>query len=620
MSDEEEDQYEVDKILKIAETADGKAILYHVSWKGYDSSENTWQDEKSLENCQQAIKDFLAATTDGGRQIYLKHHPEKKAEVENLIKNLIKKTKRVKVSAKESPPVRPKTARKVRNINDDDDDSDNDEDYEKSDDSFLFSQSMEIPKPKAFSNLLTESDSDDFNDIFNNEKKNSKESQETSLLNVLKSTSTKQAEKKKPTTSFGGSVPMPIFSHETKPEKSFTRAPFSEILKNTKSPSAAKNANITTTEPKKAEETKQKEKTKTTKEAKTKKETKTSKETKQKEETKASKGTKQKEETKTSKETKQKEETKASKGTKQKEETKTSKETKQKEETKTSKGTKQKEETKAKSSSSSKEKKTETTKETEVSKKKAETTKKETKSTAAKEKKTQQVTKVPEASKKKEEKPVSAAVKPNQSKTNVEKSDSSSDSAVGWFSISSSSSSSDIENISLLPNSSAAKNSTETTKVQQASKPQEKLSMPPPPPVPKALPLVMPINITHDQDIPSTPISSMSNILKTKKSLLDRGEILEKEDSLFFVEMDVKEFYKPIDDDRIFDKSVQCSVLPRGLSGFEVQKVLGIEKRENGIFVSFVRPDKSETEEQEISFARYLFPAFLADALFDEVV
>ena len=95
---------------------------------------------------------------------------------------------------------------------------------------------------------------------------------------------------------------------------------------------------------------------------------------------------------------------------------------------------------------------------------------------------------------------------------------------------------------------------------------------------------------------------------------------MRKEDAIVYLEMDEKEFYKPIEEEgRIIDKFVQRDVWPSGASGYEVQKILGIEKREDGIFVRFIRPDDSETKELEISFARYLFPRFLADALFDEV-
>jgi hypothetical protein len=49
-------RYEVEKIVDKKISA-GKP-LYLVKWKGYDSSENTWEPLKHLDKCGTVLKDF----------------------------------------------------------------------------------------------------------------------------------------------------------------------------------------------------------------------------------------------------------------------------------------------------------------------------------------------------------------------------------------------------------------------------------------------------------------------------------------------------------------------------------------------------------------------------------
>lgn len=53
---EEEDVYEVEKIVNHRRR--GNKTQYFIKWKGYPSSENTWEDEDNL-NCDELLQEYL---------------------------------------------------------------------------------------------------------------------------------------------------------------------------------------------------------------------------------------------------------------------------------------------------------------------------------------------------------------------------------------------------------------------------------------------------------------------------------------------------------------------------------------------------------------------------------
>ncbi|KAK4516442.1 uncharacterized protein ATC70_011414 [Mucor velutinosus] len=55
--DEEECFYEVEAIVGMHITEDGER-MYEIKWKGYSSSENTFEPERNL-NCPELLKAFL---------------------------------------------------------------------------------------------------------------------------------------------------------------------------------------------------------------------------------------------------------------------------------------------------------------------------------------------------------------------------------------------------------------------------------------------------------------------------------------------------------------------------------------------------------------------------------
>ncbi|XP_060626955.2 M-phase phosphoprotein 8 isoform X1 [Anolis sagrei] len=55
-SDDEEDVYEVEKILDVK--TEGSKILYKVRWKGYPPDDDTWEPEEHLEDCREVLLEF----------------------------------------------------------------------------------------------------------------------------------------------------------------------------------------------------------------------------------------------------------------------------------------------------------------------------------------------------------------------------------------------------------------------------------------------------------------------------------------------------------------------------------------------------------------------------------
>ena len=53
---EDDDEYEVEKILK-QKRVNGQPF-YLVKWKGYNTSENTWEPIANLKGCHQAMQEY----------------------------------------------------------------------------------------------------------------------------------------------------------------------------------------------------------------------------------------------------------------------------------------------------------------------------------------------------------------------------------------------------------------------------------------------------------------------------------------------------------------------------------------------------------------------------------
>ena len=62
-SDVPENEYEVEKVLNHKQI--GNRMKYYVKWKGYDSSENTWEPESNLQNAQEKILEYWNSKSDG---------------------------------------------------------------------------------------------------------------------------------------------------------------------------------------------------------------------------------------------------------------------------------------------------------------------------------------------------------------------------------------------------------------------------------------------------------------------------------------------------------------------------------------------------------------------------
>ncbi|KAL7318864.1 Chromobox protein 5 [Mucor circinelloides] len=65
---DEEDQffYEVEEIVQMVITDKGERI-FEIKWKGYDSSENTFEPERNL-NCPELLKEFLKKHEADGKK------------------------------------------------------------------------------------------------------------------------------------------------------------------------------------------------------------------------------------------------------------------------------------------------------------------------------------------------------------------------------------------------------------------------------------------------------------------------------------------------------------------------------------------------------------------------
>lgn len=57
----EEENWEVERILKTKETQDG--TMYLVKWKGFPESENTWEPFENLAGCLEVLNDFYNMNT-----------------------------------------------------------------------------------------------------------------------------------------------------------------------------------------------------------------------------------------------------------------------------------------------------------------------------------------------------------------------------------------------------------------------------------------------------------------------------------------------------------------------------------------------------------------------------
>ena len=63
-SNEEEDRFEVEAILdkriikKEGRLGRGKEVQYLIKWKGYPDSENTWEKQSNLDQCQQLVDEY----------------------------------------------------------------------------------------------------------------------------------------------------------------------------------------------------------------------------------------------------------------------------------------------------------------------------------------------------------------------------------------------------------------------------------------------------------------------------------------------------------------------------------------------------------------------------------
>ena len=76
MSQESQEKYEVEAI-RGSRIVRGKKE-YHVKWKGYKESENTWEPAENLETCKNLVKEFEENNKDKGKEREVKRKDRSK--------------------------------------------------------------------------------------------------------------------------------------------------------------------------------------------------------------------------------------------------------------------------------------------------------------------------------------------------------------------------------------------------------------------------------------------------------------------------------------------------------------------------------------------------------------
>lgn len=111
-AEEEEEEYEVEKILK-RRTVKGK-VEYYIKWKNYPDSDNTWEPEENLD-CQELLDTFNAA--EDKREKAASSKPKssaKKDETPKAAKPEKKEEKEKEKSADKTPKEAPASAGRKR--------------------------------------------------------------------------------------------------------------------------------------------------------------------------------------------------------------------------------------------------------------------------------------------------------------------------------------------------------------------------------------------------------------------------------------------------------------------------------------------------------------------------
>ena len=52
----EEDEFEVERIID--DKKEGNVTMFLIKWKGYPGTENSWEPETNLQNCQRALREY----------------------------------------------------------------------------------------------------------------------------------------------------------------------------------------------------------------------------------------------------------------------------------------------------------------------------------------------------------------------------------------------------------------------------------------------------------------------------------------------------------------------------------------------------------------------------------
>lgn len=99
-----EDEYEVEDIVDSAIDADTMEHMYHVKWKNYPASQNTWEPRKNLKGSLDLVRKFDAK--------------KKKADAEEAAKKVpAKKTAAAAASGeKKTPGRKPRAAKAVKAV------------------------------------------------------------------------------------------------------------------------------------------------------------------------------------------------------------------------------------------------------------------------------------------------------------------------------------------------------------------------------------------------------------------------------------------------------------------------------------------------------------------------